>query len=201
MEPCIGGDEAGKGDLFGPLVVVVAYGAPEGVRDSKALSDRAILKRFEELSRHPHVAKVLMPEEYNKLYARFGNLNKMLAHLYREALDELKERLGPKAEGVRICIDRFGPFTYPNAEVVERAESKCPCAALASMLARAYFLKGLRELEERHGVRLHKGAAHIQESLKTFLKKHGPRQLAKVAKMHFKTVKGLKEGKLTRWLG
>ncbi len=198
VEECIGGDEAGKGDVFGPLVVVAAYGGKERVRDSKLLSDRAIMKAFESLKEVPHEVRVVMPVEYNKLYQRFGNLNKLLAHLYREVLDKLRAKVGEKP----ICIDKFGAFSYPGATVVEKAESKCPCVALASMLARAYFLKGLRELEERYNIDLPKGAAHVDVALKAFVERYGTGELGQVAKLHFKNVKRLlnERGSLKGWL-
>ena len=60
--------------------------------------------------------------------------------------------------------------------------------AAASILARAAFLEGLGQLEERWATALPKGAsAKTIESGKILIEKHGAQALPQVAKMYFKT--------------
>ena len=75
----IGIDETGKGDYFGPLVVVAARVengqlpllAELGVADSKSMSDVAAKRIAGDLKAVvPHHKLVLMPRKYNDLYAR-----------------------------------------------------------------------------------------------------------------------------------
>lgn len=68
-----------------------------------------------------------------------------------------------------------------------KAESD-PAVAAASVLARAGFLRGLRELGERYHFTLPKGAStQVQVAACQFIKTHGPTMLNDVAKCHFKT--------------
>ncbi len=82
----IGTDEAGKGDYFGPLVVAGVFvdeqTTPQlralGVRDSKTISDTALLPLAEEIKRlcspqHFHIL-AYQPAEYNQLYQTVRNL-------------------------------------------------------------------------------------------------------------------------------
>ena len=94
FEPHAGLDESGKGDLFGPVVsaCVVADGdmvkkwMESGIRDSKTITDGAIIKMASIIKQTKGVviktAYTGMPK-YNELYGKFGdNLNKLLAWLH-----------------------------------------------------------------------------------------------------------------------
>src|SRR5206468_713436 len=98
----IGTDESGKGDYFGPLVVAGVYvpdGGREvlaalGVRDSKTLSDGQV----ERLARavreaYPTAVVAIGPERYNALYAKVGNLNRLLAWAHARVIENLLERV------------------------------------------------------------------------------------------------------------
>lgn len=132
--PRIGGDESGKGDFFGPLVVAAYYveekGAQEllnlGVADCKTLTDAAV-ERLAGLLEPGKLTKcglghviALMPRDYNPRYADVGNLNLLLSQLHGECvnelmlrLDQVKKRLtkrgnvGPGA----VLIDQFATNT------------------------------------------------------------------------------------------
>ena len=72
-------------------------------------------------------------------------------------------------------------------EIRPRAEDN-PAVAAASVLARAEFLLGLKELSSEHGVELPKGAGPPVEAVARGLFRDGGRgALAAVAKIHFKT--------------
>jgi len=84
----IGTDEAGKGDLFGPLVVCGFALTPKvakevlklGVRDSKSVpseSLKEIAQKLMELNCHRCVK--INPYAYNEIYRKLQNLNKILS--------------------------------------------------------------------------------------------------------------------------
>src|SRR5438445_1622212 len=107
----VGSDEAGKGEWYGPLVVVAAGAPPElhtslrqiGVRDSKTLSRSAIFEMAQKLTslhRLRWKEVVLSPPKYNELYNEFQSegktLNDLLAWAHSAALRSLLEHLTGK---------------------------------------------------------------------------------------------------------
>ncbi|NLE54360.1 MAG: ribonuclease HIII [Lentisphaerae bacterium] len=206
--PHAGIDESGKGDYFGPLVVACAYTdeasaktlLQAGVADSKTIkSDKKIavladLIRRECADRFSVVA--IGPETYNRMYASFGNLNRLLAWGHARALENLLEKV---PDCPRALADQFAA----NENTVLRAlgeRGKClrleqrpraeadVAVAAASILARAEFVRRLAQLGDGVGVELPKGAsAAVLACAKAIAAKGGRDALAKVAKMHFKT--------------
>lgn len=207
IAPHIGVDESGKGDFFGPLVIAAAYVDPQlagafrelNVRDSKAISsDRVAEKMADDIRRllgRRFSLVVIGPEAYNRLYAKISNVNRLLAWGHARAIENL---LAEVPACPRALSDQFGPKhrieTALKARGVKikleqrhKAESDLAVAA-ASVLARAGFLKGLRELGQRYGLTLPKGASNqVQTTARELIKKHGPHVLNAVAKCHFKT--------------
>jgi ribonuclease HIII len=197
----IGVDESGKGDYFGPLVIAACYVGPEhlaeleGVRDSKKLTDLQAISLSGVIMRHcPHKVVVINPPKYNELYASIGNLNSLLAWGHARAIEEVLE-IQP-AE--RVISDQFADpaglkrrlFQKGRNVVLEsvvRAEADIAVAA-ASVLARAEFLRRLKRIGEEVGMNLPKGAGPpVIDAAKRYVAKFGERELAKVAKVHFKT--------------
>ncbi|HOO92552.1 MAG TPA: DUF3378 domain-containing protein, partial [Opitutales bacterium] len=98
-EPHAGLDESGKGDLFGPVVAatVIADGdmvrdwIKAGIRDSKSVSSDKQIFALEKIIRGTdgvivETAFAGMPK-YNELYAKFRNLNRLLAWFHARALE------------------------------------------------------------------------------------------------------------------
>ena len=83
-----------------------------------------------------------------------------------------------------------------------RAEEDLAVAA-ASILARHEFVSRLKKLEKEIGMALPKGAsAAVDATAKEFVAKHGAEDLAKIAKMHFRTAlraQGLPEPPKVEW--
>jgi ribonuclease HIII len=203
----MGIDESGKGDFFGPLVIAAAYVDPHlanefqklNVRDSKTItSDRVAEKMAADLRKllgHRFSIVTIGPRAYNRLYAGFKNVNRLLAWGHARAIENL---LAAVPDCPRALSDQFGPKHRIETALKERgltikleqrhkAESD-PAVAAASVLARAGFLHGLRELGQKAGVDLPKGAAaQVQDAAKKFIAAHGPARLGDVAKLHFKT--------------
>lgn len=204
--PRVGGDESGKGDFFGPLVVAAFFlddktaaklkGA--GITDSKKLSDAAIEKIAGLLDKLSCAAVVrLMPREYNPRYREIGNLNVLLAQMHGECVRQLIGR-NPKA----VIIDQFATdgrhlraaIAAPTGvQVVTRTKGEADLAvAAASILARAEFVRSLKELEQEFGASFPPGAGSpVLKAGRAFVKTFGREQLANVAKLHFKTTQQL----------
>lgn len=193
----VGSDEAGKGDYFGPLVVcamrVEAARAAElvaaGVADSKRLSDARALRLGAWLRAElPHALRVIMPEEYGRQWEREG-LHGLLSRAHAEAIREVAEA------GDRVVIDQFskkdeiGPrLTDLDLRIEQRPRAEAEVAvAAASILARAEFLLGLRELGQELELELPKGAGEpVDVAGVELVRRHGEEGLRRVAKLHFK---------------
>jgi len=198
----IGTDESGKGDYFGPLVVAGFY-CPDaqvpvlrelGVRDSKKISDGRI-REIADTLRNGYVHSVVSvgPEKYNALYAKLGNLNRLLAWAHARVIENI---LGV-VDCARAVTDQFGDERYvlnalmakgKRIELVQRHRGEEDVAvAAASILARADFVQRLKALSREWAVDLHKGAGPpVEAAAAAFLLRHGPQALPQVAKMHFK---------------
>jgi ribonuclease HIII len=194
----VGSDEAGKGDFFGPLVVVALRADPReraelaraGVADSKTLSDARVALLAPALEqRYTSAAEVLMPADYNREHARSGSLNPLLAELHARCIRRVA------TPGALVLVDKFAHESLVARRLagvdVElhqhvRAERE-PVVAAASVIARHLFLEGLRRLSEEYAVDLHKGAGEpTDRSAREFVKLHGRDALGHVAKLHFK---------------
>ena len=199
----IGIDETGKGDYFGPLVVVAARVTRDqlpllaelGVADSKSLTDKRALAIARDVAEVvPHHAMVLMPRTYNGLYERIGNLNKLLAWAHATAAEELLAQ----TDAELILSDQFAKANLVEQRLKERGRA-CrfqqrtkaeddPAVAAASILARSLFLRRMASLEATFGHALHKGAGPpVLAAARAIVGSHGAEALADVAKLHFKT--------------
>ncbi|MDE3045887.1 MAG: ribonuclease HIII [Verrucomicrobiota bacterium] len=203
LTPRIGLDEAGKGDFFGPLCIAGLYADEQGirellnlgVRDSKRFSDESILKLAKKI--RPAFAYTvirLFPAKYNELYAKFKNLNRLLAWAHTAALADLSQKTGCK----QAILDQFANKLVVEKQMQQkkldvvleqrvRGEEDLVVAG-ASILARAAFLEGLEQLGQEYSAVLPKGAAsHVKDTARTLIAKFGPEVLPKIAKVHFKT--------------
>jgi ribonuclease HIII len=206
-QPHIGVDESGKGDFFGPLVVVAAYVdeqiAPEfrnlNVRDSKSItSDRVaddLAKSIRDVLGKRYAVVKIGPRAYNRLYAKMRSVNRILAWGHARAIEDLLEKV-PHVP--RAVSDQFGPTQQIERVLMKkgrtikleqrpRAESD-PAVAAASILARAEFLRAIREMGESLGVKIPKGAsAKVRETAQEIVRARGPQILLDISKCHFKT--------------
>ena len=200
----IGSDEAGKGDYFGPLVVVAVRAGPKeraelvkaGVADSKTLSDervRVLAPALEQ--RYAFASEVLEPADYNREHPRYKSLNPLLAELHARCIRKLAR------PGLLVLVDKFAHEKLVASRLVglelelhqeTRAERE-PVVAAASVIARNLFLEGLKKLSEEFAVDLHKGAGEpTDRSAREFVKLHGRAALERVAKMHFKNTQKIR---------
>ncbi|HDI73362.1 MAG: hypothetical protein DRO76_03255 [Candidatus Altiarchaeales archaeon] len=199
----LGTDEAGKGEWYGPLVVECVALTPDdmkgfremGIRDSKKIDKRSLLEMGKELTRLKFIRRplILMPEIYNKKYEEFKKegktLNDMLAWAHSRAIKDLLSEL--EFENAKVIIDKFdvkkiefrlGDLKRENVEIIQKtkAETEIPVAA-ASVLAKFIFEKEVDGLNEKFGINLRKAKPE----------KIPAEILPKVAKLHFKNVRGI----------
>lgn len=199
----IGVDEAGKGDYFGYLVVAAVFvnDASEkllrkmGVKDSKNLSDYAVMQMGPQIKKLPFETVKISPEKYNKIYPKFGSLNRLLAWGHARSI----ENLIAKTNCTNVITDKFADEKVLEESLMERGRAANVeqringeadmAVAAASVLARYEFLRTLRILGRETGIVLPKGSAHVKPAAREIVAKHGKELLPLVAKMHFKITK------------
>lgn len=191
----LGLDESGKGDLFGPLVlagVIIkkhdSFIEKAGVEDSKNLSDNKIKEIFDSLrDKIIFKVRVIEPEEYNKLYENYKNLNKLMINEYKELIKSFDEK-----DYKKIVLDKFSLSRLQMEEIKSnlskpieiyvRAERHFS-VALASIVARYYFL----EWFEKNNLPLMKGCStEVVDFFNKLKKTQTHKELRKFAKLHFK---------------
>ncbi|HWQ22015.1 MAG TPA: DUF3378 domain-containing protein [Clostridia bacterium] len=202
--PIVGGDESGKGDLFGPLVVA-AFGARDelerrqvvqaGARDCKLMTDSDVRTVAVRLSRiGVSSVRILMPDEYNAHYARVHNVNILLNDVYGVLLLELATACKART----VILDKYGgraKALWKTQQdfhfVVEAHAEQYPEVAAASVLARAAFLDGLERTARSGGInRLPKGASmEVQAFMRRLSSERGKDVLRSIAKVNFAPVK------------
>ncbi|MEJ2276558.1 MAG: ribonuclease HIII [Candidatus Lokiarchaeota archaeon] len=199
----IGSDEVGKGEWYGPLVVVAVGMKPDnlikyrlsGIKDSKSLSKRKIKKLSEELLNDESIRFekiVLLPKSYNDLYLEFTkenkNLNDLMAWAHSRAIENLLKRIKSSELKIKITIDKFDlqkmdqrleKIKAPNINIIQKSkgESEIP-VAIAAILAKQFFEDELDVLNEEFNINL---------------KRANPNNLSKeilynVSKLHFSNV-------------
>jgi ribonuclease HIII len=207
FEAHAGLDESGKGDFFGPVVaatVIAEKTAIEawraaGVQDSKKITESRILELDRLIRGTPWVTVrtcfCSMPK-YNELMRRpRANLNLLLAWQHATALSQaLVEK--PVKWGL---LDQFSEQPLVQRELAKKkvenfelrmrtkAESD-PVVAAASIVARAEYVRLMRELSRKFGEPLQKGAsARVKEQAHQIIQKFGVQALGDFAKLHFRT--------------
>lgn len=213
VAPHMGVDESGKGDFFGPIVIVAAYVDPKlaesmramDVKDSKRItSDNKALGMGRELrkllGRRFSVVKI-GPAAYNRLYAKMRNVNTLLGWAHARAIENLLETV---PDCSRAVSDQFGKKEQVEKALMKKgreieliqmpkAESDIAVAA-ASVIARDLYLRSLKDLEKAFGREFPKGAsAGVREAAVELVKAKGPEILLETAKCHFKTTDAVLE--------
>ncbi|MBQ4122160.1 ribonuclease HIII [bacterium] len=206
-EKYIGTDESGKGDFFGPLVIAGVQTSKEnkqrfielGIKDSKKLDDKKIKQLAAIIKANAvHSVVVITPQKYNELYAKFNNLNKLLAWGHARAIENILE----KSPCDYALADKFGDESLIRNALMQkgqkitlkqmvRAEADIAVAA-ASILARAEFVKRMDEMAAKYELNFSKGASDkVISQAKIFSEKYSKDRLNEVAKLHFKTAQSI----------
>ena len=207
-----GSDEVGTGDYFGPVCVCAAIVTENdtkllkelNVMDSKLINDKIILQIAPTLIKHiQHSILILTNMKYNQIKVD-NNLNQIKAKLHNQAY------LNMVAKGYKLpslcVVDQFAeknlyfrylkdePNIYKNLHFETKAESKYPAVAVASIIARYYFLQTWEKMEIKYDMKLLKGASDkVDLNAVEFINKHGFDNLKDIAKMHFVNTDKVKE--------
>jgi ribonuclease HIII len=207
FEPHFGIDESGKGDYFGPLVIAGVYTDHEitrhlidsGIQDSKRItSDKRIRELAAIVRESPGViceTVTVLPENYNRMHKRFGNVNKLLAAGHAKVIEQLARR---RPDCPRSLSDQFAQKWQLEAAVKRlglqisieqrtKAESDTAVAA-ASILAREAFVDWIDAQSKKLSLTLPKGAGQqVIETGRELVAQIGEDALGKLAKLHFRT--------------
>jgi len=180
IKPHGGSDEAGKGDLFGPLVVAGAFLEDQlAMRlaiDSKELSNGAVERLARFLRTHgDFVVEQMAPSELT------SNMNSILLRLHLAAY----EKLGCKKP---FYVDDFGAATQLRSKgLVPLCRGEViPAVAAASVVARAVFLDWLKQHNLPAG-----SSRDVQDIAMHIASEQGCAVLKEVAKANFSLVRRL----------
>ena len=206
----IGIDESGKGDFFGPLCVAGVFGGKSeierliqiGVKDSKKITDSAILKMGKEIESFcSHYVIKLHPTKYNELYPKFGNLNHMLGWAHATTIEHLVKETSCH----NVIIDQFAHESVVKKalkakkdlgeiELTQRHRGEEDIiVAAASILARKAFILSISDLEKKFEMKFPKGASSATiQAARSYASKYGKEALSEVGKMHFKTLDSIR---------
>ncbi len=203
---CVGSDEVGTGDYYGPIVVTSCYVKKEdinflkelGIKDSKKITDDIILKIAPQIAKKiKYRSTILYNEEYNEKYHKDLNMNKIKAIMHNKVLYQMMQEEKPEID--YIIVDEFakenryyqyiegtGPIQR-GITFMMKAEDKNPAVACASIISRYLFLKEFDKLSDFVHTPLPKGAGPMVDDIgKELVEKYGEEILKKVAKLNFK---------------
>ena len=204
---CIGSDEAGSGDYFGPLTVCAAFVTKEhvpilktlGVDDSKKLTDTKIVELAEQLVAFiPHSLLTLHNDKYNIQQAKGWTQVKMKAVLHNEAIKNVLEKID-SSQLDYIVIDQFAKREVYNHYALSdiplpkktkfetKGESKSLAIAVASIISRYAFITYMDQISKYINMTIPKGAgAKVDVIAAKIIKKYGLSRLDTISKKHFK---------------
>ena len=207
----IGSDEVGVGDFLLPMIVVAAFVRSSdiialhffGVTDSKKLKDAEILEMGEALTKRFFFSKLtLSNEKYNEMIDKGENLNSLKAKMHNRALLNVYRKF-PTTK--YVFVDQFCSeekyFSYLNDKKEqkvlnitfhEKGETYYPSVALASVIARYFFLKEKEKLEAKYNMIFPFGSGlRVDLFIKEFIEKYGEEELKKIAKKNFVNYKNI----------
>ena len=202
----IGSDEVGVGDFYLPMIVVAAYLSKYqyqrlkelGIADSKKLTDKKIREIGPTVVKEFEFSKLtLSNEKYNEMIDKGENINTLKAKMHNRALNNLHQKY---IDVIAIYVDQFvsenkyySYLTKDDEPIVKgisfktKGESRFPCVALASVIARYSLLLEKDKLEEEYGLNFPFGAGKTADEFKkVLLDKVGQSQFDKLVKKNFK---------------
>jgi len=206
--PAIGSDEAGTGDIFGPITVCACYLDAKNIfdmraasiTDSKKLSD-AKIKEIAEMfiPEVKYSLLVLDNKKFNEISDKH-NLNAIKALLHNQAILKLKEKISDHNDKIPVIVDQFcepdkyfsylkqEQKVYRNIDFKTKAETYHKSVAMASIIARYIFVERLSEAGKKIGITLPKGANNNVKKLAEELKRTlSPEKYLAVLKNNYRT--------------
>lgn len=204
----LGVDEVGKGDYFGPLVVVACFLEEEflekvssiGIGDSKKFSDSRIMQMYNLVKDYPYFyTSIIHPKEYDQLYKESKNVSILLARQHSKVIEMgLGDLKSKNIECSRVVIDQFSSKkarilnelgSYgKEIELIQFHKGESDMAvACASVMARGIFLEEMEKMRKKYNFNFPKGSSDVIDKGQDFVKKFGVDELGNVAKISFKT--------------
>lgn len=208
FQPHIGVDEVGKGDYFGPLVVVSCFVNEEflkkvkllGFADSKKFSDEKIRNLFNMVKEYPYYySSIVSPKEYNNMTREYQNASLLLAKQHSLVIEKGLEDLERRKIGCEyVLIDQFSSSKSRvtnelgnlgrKYKFIQHHKGESDIAvACASVIARGIFLEEWDMMNKKYDFHFPKGSSNVIDNGKLFLSVHGQEELYNVAKVSFKT--------------
>lgn len=203
---CVGSDEVGTGDYYGPIVVTACYVTKEdipfledlGVGDSKKIDDSKILKMAPKIAKRiKYRSLILSNKEYNEKYSHNVNMNKIKAIMHNKVLYQVVSEEKPQYD--YIIVDEFArenryyeylkdqPVIQKNITFLTKAEDISPAVGCASIISRYIFLKEFDKLCDSIHIPLPKGAGKDVDTIgEEVVEKYGEDKLKEIAKMNFR---------------
>ncbi len=208
--PHFGVDEVGKGDYFGPLVVVGCFVNDDlykkvkllGFADSKKFSDQKIENLYNMVKDYPYYyASIVYPNEYNRLTKIYKNASLLLAKQHSKVIEKGLVDLESKKEICNyVVIDQFSTSKSRVTNELGQLGKKYKfiqfhkgesdiAVATASIIARGIFVEEWRKMDMKYDFHFPKGASNVIDNAKLFVSVYGEEELNNVAKTSFKTTK------------
>ena len=203
---CVGSDEVGTGDYYGPIVVTACYVTKDdipfledlGVGDSKKIDDSKILKMAPKIAKRiKYRSLILSNKEYNDKYNRDVNMNKIKAIMHNKVLYQVVSEEKPQYD--YIIVDEFArenryyeylkdqPIIQKNITFLTKAEDISPAVGCASIISRYIFLKEFDKICDSIHIPLPKGAGKDVDTIgEEVVEKYGEEKLKEIAKMNFR---------------
>lgn len=203
---CIGSDEAGSGDYFGPMTVVASYVSREnavilktlGVMDSKNLKDKQIVELAEQIITFiPHSLLTLDNPKYNERKQLGWSQVKMKAVLHNQAIKNVLSKINAPLDyivvdqfAVQGVYERYAIGPIPEREKTKfetKGESKSIAIAASSIIARYAFVKYYDQIIKDTGIHITKGAgSKVDLEAAKIINKKGIDYLDSITKKDFK---------------
>ncbi len=207
----IGSDETGKGDFIGPLFVGAVYVDDfvsktlkrEGVKDSKKITSFKTLEDlYQKITTNAYYSVMTIePLEYNELYEKYKNINKVLEYAHKKNMNDLLEKIKDQTLK-KIIIDKFSYNNLfdnfkKNVEIIELPKGEqFTSVAAASIVARYTQLKYFEELNKKYKKDNIEFKIGVNENtiiqVKKFVECYSFDDLKYIVKLHFKTIEEIK---------
>jgi len=203
---CVGSDEVGTGDYYGPIVVTACYVTKDdipfleelGVGDSKKIDDSKILKIAPKIAKRiKYRSLILSNKEYNEKYNRDINMNKIKAIMHNKVLYQIVSEEKPQYD--YIIVDEFArenryyeylkdqSIIQKDITFLTKAEDISPAVGCASIISRYIFLKEFDKLSDSIHIPLPKGAGKDVDTIgEEVVEKYGEEKLKEIAKINFR---------------
>ncbi len=203
----LGLDEAGKGDIFGPLVLCGVYLNSEMERkvknivgESKTVKRDKILKLYQGLKSFENniFLEIYEPNDLNNLHKRYKKSGKSLNNILIEGYEKIVKNTYNIYSPTNIILDKFSPSIslYKNLENIisnksqffnETKAEKYKSVALASICAKGAYLEWINKASKELGFQINLGAGkNALESL--YRLKQTDKEIGRYCKTFFKNV-------------